>query len=143
MERFIDYNGITEAGHEVLDFIESQIKYAGRNVNKMNGLPGYAKNYLVNVNKMKAMNSAQWLQEHITGAEAAWNDMVRLREAEESASTQSETNSALVEQLEALRAELGTLRTELAELKESSPAKAEAEPVEEETVEEDTEEEAE
>lgn len=117
-----DHNGITEAGQAAIDHIEGLIESAGRSVTKLNALPGYAKHYLANVQKMKALSPQQWLEDYrYSGAQVAYEEAAKFIEAVEPA----DENNALVEQLQALADELKAVREELAVLKEGTAPKSE------------------
>jgi regulator of replication initiation timing len=144
-------NGVlTEAGQEVIDYMDDLLAEAGRDVEKLNRLPGHVKHYQVQVKSMK-LSPVEFVEAFgRSSVRYAYDDMVHLRESEAQADKVDDTADAtnqLTEALAELREELGgqiadlkkensTLKGQMTKLKKQ--LKESAEDVEDETEEEDS-----
>lgn len=112
---------LTEDGHELVDFIESQFVEADRvnNIEVLNNLSGMVGHYYVNVYKAHAMSPERWVKEYPHGAANAWAAKTYLESQQQQAETVTGTaarTNDLAMQLEAFResleAEMQALRDE-------------------------------
>ena len=138
-------NKLTEAGQEIVTYIESTIEAtlsgAGDKADALNRLPGHIKHYYVNVLGTKSESPAQFVENYERSSiKYAWNDMVYFQEQTAQAEKVEDTvdkTSKLGESLNQLMEELQTVKKELATEKgrvtKLSKKLQEAETVDEET----------
>lgn len=116
------YNGkLTEAGQEVVNYIEELIQGTGKTSDGLNQQPGHIKHYFNYVHGLKTMSAVEFVEQFgQSSIKNAWHDMVYLRE--QVAQTQkvdvtADKVSSMEESLNQLREEL---MGEVAQLKKEN-----------------------
>lgn len=120
---------LTDEGKAVMAHIKGLIEAAGKDANKLNALPGYAKQYFVYASA-NSMTEGQFLEEfRFSLANTAYNDVVRLQEATKSQEQEAAKDSKIVESLEKFGATLDDIikRLDALEQPKAKPGKT-AEP---------------
>ncbi len=121
---FVNHGGIpTAEGALVLGYIEGLREDAGRNVAKLNALPGAVKHYIAMTST--AMTPAEWLEENRLGnANIVYDMMMALQESE----AQKEQTNDIAGQLAKLSETVAGLVAKMA-VTETTAAEMVAEPV--------------
>jgi len=147
------YDGrLTEAGQDVINYMESVLQGVGNNVDELNRLPGHIKHYYIQTRSLKQAPERFAEEFRNSSMKYAWNDMQFLREAEVQKETievtadktskleesLAELRSQLLEQIEDLKKQNSTLKGQLTRVK-NQLKEADAEDVEEEEAEDDEE----
>lgn len=115
MTLFFNNGQPTDEAKKVIAYLESLMDDAGDNPVKLNGLPGFAKDYDINVHRFGMYTPEQWVSQHPSMAEAAYGNVQYLEHQEKQASAATENNTALAEEIKALQNEMAKLREELAQ----------------------------
>lgn len=119
------YDGkLTEAGQDVITYMESVIDGVGNNVDELNRLPGHIKHYYVQTRSLKQPPERFAEEFRNSSMKYAWADMQYLQESEqqkivveETADKTSKLEESLAELRESLLAQIEDLKKQNSSLK--------------------------